>query len=333
MKKISLVFGLGAAFLVASCSDKPADQEEKQALQEDASAPTETSTMKEPQPMAEAYAQENLAYLEANQAKEGVIVTDSGLQYFVIESGDGASPTVEDFVTVHYKGQFIDGREFDSSYARGEPATFPAGRLIPGFTEALTLMKVGDKWEVTIPSDLAYGPNGAGGGVIPGDSTLVFQLELLDVMNEAQAEELAKEQQAASEAEAQAFRQSQMDFLTLNLAKDGIKATESGLQYRVIKEGEGATPGPRSKVTVHYSGKLTNGEEFDSSYKRGEPIQFPLNGVIKGWTEGVQLMKEGAKYEFFLPYDLAYGERGTPSGIPPYATLVFIVELISVDRP
>nr|WP_262694171.1 FKBP-type peptidyl-prolyl cis-trans isomerase [Kordiimonas aquimaris] len=150
-------------------------------------------------------------------------------------------------------------------------------------------------------------------------------------MNQQEAEELAKEQQAEAEAQQQAFRQSQLDYLAENLKNDDIKVTDSGLQYRVIEEGTGQSPTATSNVTVHYSGKLTNGEEFDSSYKRGETIQFPLNGVIKGWTEGVQLMKEGGKYEFFLPYDLGYGERGTPSGIPPYATLIFIVELVSVD--
>ena len=335
MKLYIRIAALVGALILAACSDKSAEdktaQEDGQATEGAAGQPAETPNLKDTESMTDTYTQDNLSYLETNKAKEGVTVTDSGLQYRVINEGDGASPTTADFVTVHYSGRFIDGREFDSSIARGEPATFPAGRLIPGFTEALTLMQVGDKWEVTIPSEIAYGPEGAGGGVIPGNSTLIFELELLNVMNEQQAEELAKEQRAAYEAEQQAFRQSQLDYLAENLKKDGIKVTESGLQYRVIDEGTGKSPTETSNVTVHYSGKLTNGEEFDSSYKRGETIQFPLNGVIKGWTEGVQLMKEGGKYEFFLPYDLGYGERGTPSGIPPYATLIFIVELVSVD--
>lgn len=332
MKLFIRITALLSALIIAACSsdDKPAD-ENAETAQEAADALTETPTVREMDTMADKYTQANVAYLETNKAKDGVIVTESGLQYRVMEEGDGASPTIADFVTVHYAGRFIDGKEFDSSYTRGEPATFPAGRLIPGFTEALTLMQVGDKWEVTIPSEIAYGPEGAGGGVIPGDSTLIFELHLLNVMNEEEAEELANQQRAEYEAAQQAFRQAQLDFLSDNLKKDGVRATESGLQYRVLEEGEGEAPTETSKVTVHYAGTLTTGEEFDSSYKRGEPIQFPLNGVIKGWTEGVQLMKPGAKYEFYLPYDLAYGERGTPSGIPPYATLIFIVELISVD--
>ena len=116
-----------------------------------------------------------------------------------------------------------------------------------------------------------------------------------------------------------------------NAKKEGVKTTASGLQYKVLKEGEGKSPKATDRVEVHYRGTLLDGTEFDSSYKRGETITFPLNGVIPGWTEGVQLMKEGAKYQFTIPSKLAYGERGTPGGpIPANATLIFDVELIKV---
>ena len=111
--------------------------------------------------------------------------------------------------------------------------------------------------------------------------------------------------------------------------KDGFKKTASGLVYKVIKEGEGKQPSEDSYVTVHYEGKLLNGRIFDSSYKRGETIDFPLNQVIPGWTEGVQLMKPGSTYEFHISHDLAYGERGAGGVIPPFSTLIFKVELIS----
>ena len=104
----------------------------------------------------------------------------------------------------------------------------------------------------------------------------------------------------------------------------------SGLQYQVLKEGDGKKPKATDKVRCHYEGTLINGTVFDSSYKRGEPAVFPLNQVIAGWTEGLQLMQEGAKYRFFIPYNLAYGERGAGASIPPYAALVFDVELIDV---
>lgn len=107
--------------------------------------------------------------------------------------------------------------------------------------------------------------------------------------------------------------------------------TPTGLKYMVEKQGTGVRPGPTSEVTVHYTGRLLDGTVFDSSVQRGEPATFPLNGVIAGWTEGLQLMQEGAKYTFYIPSDLAYGAQGAPGSIPPYADLIFEVELIKVN--
>ena len=121
-------------------------------------------------------------------------------------------------------------------------------------------------------------------------------------------------------------------FLADNKKDDRVKETASGLQYIVEKEGTGAQPGPESEVTVHYTGRLLDGTVFDSSVNRGEPATFPLNRVIPGWTEGVQLMKEGAKYRFFIPSDLAYGAQGIPNAIPPHSTLIFDVELIKINK-
>lgn len=117
-------------------------------------------------------------------------------------------------------------------------------------------------------------------------------------------------------------------FLEENKKKEGVKATASGLQYKVIKEGTGAQPKATDTVTVNYRGTLIGGKEFDSSYKRGQPATFPLNGVIKGWTEGLQLMKTGAKYQLFVPPDLAYGERAVGADLPANSTLIFEVELL-----
>ncbi|MBD5358893.1 MAG: FKBP-type peptidyl-prolyl cis-trans isomerase [Bacteroides sp.] len=121
-------------------------------------------------------------------------------------------------------------------------------------------------------------------------------------------------------------------FLAENSKKEGVKVTASGLQYIVDKEGEGAQPTAEDEVTVHYTGKLLDGTVFDSSVSRGEPATFPLNRVIPGWTEGVQLMREGGKYTFFIPSDLAYGPQGVPNAIPPHSTLIFDVELIKVVK-
>ena len=119
-------------------------------------------------------------------------------------------------------------------------------------------------------------------------------------------------------------------YLAENAKKDGVITTASGLQYTVLKEGTGKSPKATDTVVCHYEGFLTNGTVFDSSIQRGEPAAFPLNGVIAGWTEGLQLMKEGGKSRFFIPYHLAYGEAGAAGSIPPYAALIFDVELIEV---
>jgi len=117
-----------------------------------------------------------------------------------------------------------------------------------------------------------------------------------------------------------------------NATKEGVKTTASGLQYEVLTEGQGATPTADDKVTVNYRGTLVDGTEFDSSYKRGEPVSFPVNGVIAGWTEALQLMKEGDKFRLVIPENLAYGERGAGQLIGPGSTLVFEVELIKVEK-
>src|SRR6188472_1448114 len=122
-------------------------------------------------------------------------------------------------------------------------------------------------------------------------------------------------------------------FLEDNKKKPGVKTTASGLQYKVEKEGTGAQPKPTDMVTVNYRGTLIDGTEFDSSYKRGQPATFPVNGVIKGWTEALQLMKQGAKYQLFIPSSLAYGERAMGPDIGPNSTLIFEVELQDVKPP
>lgn len=120
-------------------------------------------------------------------------------------------------------------------------------------------------------------------------------------------------------------------FLAENAKREGVKVTASGLQYEILEPSLGQKPKATDSVRVHYEGTLIDGTVFDSSYKRGESISFPLNGVIKGWTEGLQLMSVGSKYKFFIPYQLAYGERGAGASIPPYAALIFTVELLGIE--
>ena len=133
----------------------------------------------------------------------------------------------------------------------------------------------------------------------------------------------AEEQAKAAKAEGE-------NFLAENAKKEGVKTLPSGLQYKVLREGDGRKPSATDQVECHYEGTLINGQVFDSSYRRGETATFGLNQVIKGWTEGLQLMQEGAKYRFFIPYNLAYGEHGAGQQIPPFSALVYDVELIEV---
>ena len=121
-----------------------------------------------------------------------------------------------------------------------------------------------------------------------------------------------------------------IQFLEDNLKNDGVKVTQSGLQYKVITEGSGAKPSARDTVEVNYRGTFIDGKQFDSSYDRGQTIEFPLNGVIAGWTEGVQLMSVGSTYQFYIPFHLAYGQQGAGGVIPPFATLIFDVELVAI---
>lgn len=164
---------------------------------------------------------------------------------------------------------------------------------------------------------------------IAGGKTLLTAEEA-QAVRETFVKKLQAAQQAKTAALAKQNKEAGDKFLAANKAKPGVKTTASGLQYQVMKEGTGKKPSAESTVKVHYSGTLLDGTKFDSSYDRGEPAQFPLNGVIKGWTEGLQLMSVGSKYKFFIPSDLAYGDRPSPGPIGPNSTLVFEVELIDI---
>jgi FKBP-type peptidyl-prolyl cis-trans isomerase FklB len=151
-------------------------------------------------------------------------------------------------------------------------------------------------------------------------------------INEQECMPIAQQyMQAASEQKAEAVKKVNVQFLEDNKTKEGVKVTASGLQYKVVSTGQGKAPVATDNVTVHYTGKLVDGFIFDSSIERGQPATFGLNQVIRGWTEGLQLMHEGDKFIFYVPQELGYGERGAGGQIPPYATLIFEVELIKVN--
>lgn len=161
----------------------------------------------------------------------------------------------------------------------------------------------------------------------------ISQNEMQQVVQTYQME-AQKRAQEEQQAEAEENKKKEEEFLAENRTNEGVQVTESGLQYKVLEEGSGSSPESSDEVRVHYTGTLLDGTEFDSSHERGEPVQFPLNQVIEGWTEGLQLMKEGAKYRFWIPSELGYGSNPRPGGaIGPNETLVFEVELLEVNPP
>ena len=154
--------------------------------------------------------------------------------------------------------------------------------------------------------------------------------QIQETMTAFQQQMMGKQQKMIEELSEKNKTEGQA-FLAENAKKEGVVSLPSGLQYKIVTEGEGASPKAEDTVTVHYRGTLVDGTEFDSSYGRGEPATFPVNGVIPGWTEALQLMKKGAKYELYIPAELAYGQRGAGPAIGPNATLIFEVELLDIE--
>jgi FKBP-type peptidyl-prolyl cis-trans isomerase len=223
--------------------------------------------------------------------------TASGLVTKVLKAGTGKDrPKPDEIVMVDYTGWTTDGKMFDSSVGKGRPAIFPLNRVIAGWTEGVQLMVAGEKRRMWIPEALAYQ------GKRDPKGMLVFDVELLELPTRAPVDVKAPPADA--------------------------KRTASGLSYKVIKAGTGRVhPKATDMVTVNYTGWTTDGKMFDSSVVRGQPATFPLNGVIAGWTEGVQLMTEGEKARFWIPEALAYkGQGDAPKGM-----LVFDIELIRVN--
>ncbi|MEM6786185.1 MAG: FKBP-type peptidyl-prolyl cis-trans isomerase [Myxococcota bacterium] len=238
--------------------------------------------------------------------------TKSGLITSVLQAGKGdTKPAKYDKVKVHYTGwQKSDGKMFDSSRKRGQPAQFAVNGVIKGWTEALQLMVAGEKRRLWIPADLAYGNRPQRPGAPTGD--LVFDVELLEVTPGPKPPEVPSD---------------------LESPPDDATKTESGLVYKRLKKGEGKDhPLPNDRVSVHYSGWTKDGEMFDSSVVRGRPASFGVTQVIKGWTEGLQLMVKGDTFRLWIPAALAYGEKPKSPGRPA-GDLVFDVELLDIKSP
>jgi peptidylprolyl isomerase len=222
--------------------------------------------------------------------------TASGLATKVLTPGTGKDhPTREDIVIINYTGWTTSGKMFDSSVTRGTPQTYPVTRFVPGMGEGVQMMVTGEKRRLWIPENLAY----QGKGSLP-KGMVVFDIELISIPSKAPSDVKAPPSDA--------------------------KKTASGLAYKVLTAGTGTRhPKDTDSVTVHYTGWTTDGKMFDSSVVKNQPATFPLNGVIAGWTEGVQLMVEGEKARFWIPEKLAYKHER-----PPFGLLVFDIELMKI---
>jgi peptidylprolyl isomerase len=240
---------------------------------------------------------------------ENAITTASGLKYIEIEKGSGPKPQPGEVVAVNYRGTLEDGTEFDNSYDRGQPFSFAVGQgqVIAGWDEGIALMNEGGKAKLIIPPDLGYGEQGAGSS-IPPNATLIFEVELVSIRAGSPA--------APNEV-------AEADYVT----------TDSGLKYYDFQVGEGPNPQEGEVVSLDFTAWLTDGTKIGSSLDSGEPIVFALGmgQVIPGWDEGVASMKVGGKRQLVIPPALAFGDQGAGGVIPPNATLIMEVELLSIS--
>ena len=232
----------------------------------------------------------------------------SGLKIIEVQEGEGSLAKKGDIMSVIYTAWYLDGEQFDSYQDREAPYRFRLGfeQVLPGLEEGVSTMRPGGKRVLILPPQLAFGKEGQ--GLVPPDTWVKFEVELVQI----------------DPGPVSPGPWSDVGF--------DIAVTESGLQYVDFLIGEGSSPTPQSEIIVHYSGFLDDGTLFDSSYVRGTPIRFSLEGgeLIPGWIEGVLTMKEGGKRKLIIPPHLGYGDNGYRKQIPPNATLVYDIELLMV---
>jgi FKBP-type peptidyl-prolyl cis-trans isomerase len=260
---------------------------------------------------------------------------ESGVYYIEEIKGSGRKPAPGDMATVHFIVSTVQGDTLYSSYEQARPMTWEAGKTFDneGATEALNLMSKGTKAMAIVPSDLAFGEQGRGQMVAPYTS-LIYELEMVDFKTKAAYDAEQEAIRKKAEAEKNMASLDEASERASYIKKNNItaKPTASGLYYIETKAGSGEQAASGKTVKVHYTGTLLNGQKFDSSVDRGEPIEFVLGQgqVIQGWDEGIAMMKEGGKARLVIPSNIAYGPQGRMPTIPPSATLVFEVELIDV---
>ncbi|MEO9971938.1 MAG: FKBP-type peptidyl-prolyl cis-trans isomerase [Hyphomonadaceae bacterium] len=254
--------------------------------------------------------------------RDGLVTTESGLQIHVLNAGDsdGAQPSVNDSVSVNYEGRLAsDGSTFDSSFERGQPAQFGVTQVIPGWTEALQLMRPGDDWLVYLPSNIAYGERGTPGGPIGPNADLVFRVVLEDII---------ADNTPGSEIWA--------EYLPWDEAAKGIVTTDSGLQYIVRSNGDsnGALVTDTDTILTDFEIRLANnGQRLESSYAGGATAKLPVNRLFPGWQEAIKLMRPGDDFVFRMTPLIAFGAEGVASGQIPEGDVIMRVDLKDIIVP
>jgi peptidylprolyl isomerase len=314
-------------FVLAACSSEPADEtmttaspsepttvsiESTEKPEEESEAVEEPGEQGEGEESGESETTDETAVFDIYEggSEEDVITTDSGLQYFLVESGDGSKPESGQIVSVHYTGYLDDGTVFDSSVDRGTPFQFPLGQgaVIRGWDEGIALLNEGSTARLIIPSDLGYGAGGSG-GVIPPNATLIFDVELVEILPGSPDS-------------------------PVEVSEGEYAVTESGLKYFDIETGDSPTPNEGQVVILHFTAWLDDNTKLGSTIDTGQPIPYMLGSgeLFPGFEEGLTSMQIGGIRQMVFPPELAYGEAGTPGGqIPPDATLIFQVEVLEIQ--
>ena len=265
-------------------------------------------------------------FLQKNAKREEVTVLPSGLQYEVLVEGQGRLLSSAPQAKIEYRGLFRNGNEFVETYSDGEPNLVNIAATLPGWQEALPLMKEGAKWLLHLPPNLAYAEIGLYPSV-PPYTMVSYEMELVEVIGYStptppETPDLPQRDRFADEEN--------RAYLDAHAREEGVVVLPSGLQYRILRPGTGLTPRLTDRVRTHYVGTLINGGEFASSYRNNRPVNFDVSKIVPGWAEALQLMKVGARWELVIPPDLAYGAAGSPPNVPPNAVLKFDVELLAI---